>query len=332
MKKIVVELIIILLFISSSIYFHFNNKNIEKENKELYKYFNEKELLDKKSNINISEIKSKKNNLVEELKQSFSVEELELNHLTQKLEDIKINNNQQIEDINSLSMQANNLSTKVNDLQNQYNILNNKYNSMLKEKQRGTTYLIQNFPTINQYPNYPTGCESVAITILLRYYSINVIPDDIIKNLKKGELPHLEGETRYGGNPELEFVGDPYLKTGFGTYEHPIAEVANIYKQNINIKSNFQFNEVLNLVKNNIPVVVWTSMNLATPYISTSWIYKPTNETISWKANEHAVVVIGYNNEEVIISDPIDGKIKYQSRITFTSRYDYYGRKALYYA
>lgn len=72
-------------------------------------------------------------------------------------------------------------------------------------------------------------------------------------------------------------------------------------------------------------------MYLAVPYISQTWTYKPTGELISWKANEHAVVVIGYNDKYVIISDPIGGSIKYQSRSVFEQRYNYYGKRALYY-
>ena len=72
-------------------------------------------------------------------------------------------------------------------------------------------------------------------------------------------------------------------------------------------------------------------MNLSVPYISKSWIYEPTGETIYWKANEHAVVIIGYTEDKVIISDPINGKVKYQSKTIFNERYNYYGKKALYY-
>lgn len=72
-------------------------------------------------------------------------------------------------------------------------------------------------------------------------------------------------------------------------------------------------------------------MYLAAPYISTSWIYEPTGEKIYWKANEHAVVLIGYTSDKVIISDPIGGQMKYQSLAIFRERYNYYGKKALYY-
>ena len=91
------------------------------------------------------------------------------------------------------------------------------------------------------------------------------------------------------------------------------------------------FQEVLNLVQNNHPVMVWVSMGLSVPYISTSWIYKPTMEIIYWKANEHAVVIIGIEGENVVIADPIGGKIKRYSKSLFEERYNYYGKKALYY-
>ena len=167
--------------------------------------------------------------------------------------------------------------------------------------------------------------------MLLRYYGINVSPDSIIQNLKKESLPYYEAGVRYGGNPEVGFIGNPYSSSSFGVYEKPIAEVANMYKSGIQIRNNFSFQEVLNLVKNNHPVMVWTSMGLSVPYISQSWVYKPTMETIYWKAGEHAVVIVSYNENTLIVADPIGGKLKNYSVSLFEQRYNYFGRKALYY-
>ena len=191
--------------------------------------------------------------------------------------------------------------------------------------------LISNFPSFNQYPNYPTGCESVALTLLLNYYGVSVSVSDVIANLSKEDLPFSENGILYGGNPEKGFVGDPYSSNGYGVYESPIGNVSNMYKGGVISRSGVPFSEVLNFVSQNKPVVVWTSMGLSVPYISSSWIYKPTGEKISWKANEHAVVLIGYNDNYVIISDPMGGQIKYQSRSVFEQRYNYFGRKVVYY-
>jgi len=77
--------------------------------------------------------------------------------------------------------------------------------------------------------------------------------------------------------------------------------------------------------------MVWTSMGMSLPYLSDSWIYKPTMETIYWKANEHAVVVVGIEGSNVVIADPMGGKIKRYSISLFEQRYNYFGKKALYY-
>ena len=167
--------------------------------------------------------------------------------------------------------------------------------------------------------------------MLLNYYGVLVTPDDIISHLPKGSLPYTKNGITYGGNPEIEFIGNPYSLNSYGVYEKPLAEVANKYKDGITIATGTDFNKILEIVGTGKPVLVWTSMYLASPYVSTSWIYEPTGETIYWKANEHAVVIIGYTPNKVIISDPIGGAIKYQSLSIFRERYNYYGKKALYY-
>lgn len=167
--------------------------------------------------------------------------------------------------------------------------------------------------------------------MLLKYHGINITPDDIIKELPKGYIPYKKNGVTYGGNPEVEFVGDPYSNNSYGVYEKPIAEIANKFKSGIIIATGTDFNNILKIVGIGKPVIVWTSMYLAVPYISKSWVYEVTGEKIEWKANEHAVVIIGYTKDKVIISDPLDGQMKYQALSIFRERYNYFGEKALYY-
>ena len=108
-------------------------------------------------------------------------------------------------------------------------------------------------------------------------------------------------------------------------------DVANSFKNGIKGGSNIPFNYIVNLVQDGIPVMAWTSMELRLPYISKSWVYKPTGEVISWKANEHAVVIVGVNDSSIVVVDPIGGKLKTYSKSLFEQRYNYYGKKALYY-
>lgn len=203
----------------------------------------------------------------------------------------------------------------------------------VKENIKIEENVVNNFQNItyNQFPNYPTGCESVALYILLRYNGVNVNVDDIVNNLKKGDLPYEIGGKIYGGNPEVEFIGNPRSRFSYGVYNEPIAEVANMYKSNVISKKGLEFEDMLKIVEEKRPVLVWTTINLSIPYISQTWIYKETGETINWISGEHAVVVIGYNNNEVIVSDPYTGMIRYFDKNLFKERYNYLGKRAIYY-
>ena len=310
------------------------NKSLVTEKETILKEFNNNHLLDAKGNINLTEIEAQKETLSEEVNALLKEEDMTIETFAEDINKLKKNNSELMSKLTNLNTEVSKLNSSKDSLVSEYIVLNNQYQLVLQAREeeiRRNTIMIIYVPTINQYPNYPTGCESVALTILLNYYGIDVTPDDIIANLKKGTIPYDEKGIRYGGNPDVEFVGSPYLSNSYGVYNNPIADVANVYKSGVIVGSGMDFEEVLALVKNNHPVIVWTSMNLAIPYISDSWIYKNTGEKINWKAGEHAVVIVGYNDENVIISDPLSGSNRYQSRSVFESRYNYYGRLAVYY-
>lgn len=334
MRKIYLLLVLIIIFIASSFTIYLINIDILKSNKEHYSYFKDEKLVGVDGKINLSSIKMEKDNLYGELLNMFETDNYDYNDYMQVIEDKKNSNSDIQKEIDNLSSKISDLDEEKQTLNSEYNVLVKKYDS-LKKKYNSSTITVSNnnynFPLINQYPKYQTGCESVALTMLLKYYGVSVTPDMVIARLRKGSVPYYENGILYGGNPELEFVGNPYSKYSYGVYERPIIEVANSFKSGIKGGSNICFNEVINLVKSGKPVMVWTSMGLSLPYISKSWIYKPTGETIKWKANEHAVVMVGASDSSVVIADSIGGKLKTYSRSLFEQRYNYYGKKALYY-
>ena len=210
--------------------------------------------------------------------------------------------------------------------------LKTTYNILFEEELRKSTYIISGISKINQYSlGYPTGCESAALTVLLKYWGFNVSMSSIVSKLPKGNLPYVENDTRYGGNPYLEFVGNPNSYSSYGCYEKPIIQVANSFKSGVIDGTGMSLNQVLEIVKEGRPVIVWVSMNMSVPYVSTSWIYKPTGEKISWMAGEHALVVVGYNKNQVIVSDSLTGSIRYYDKGVFENRYNTYGKRAVYY-
>ena len=197
--------------------------------------------------------------------------------------------------------------------------------------EKDVTYQINNFPTYNQYPDYPNGCESAALYNLLRFYNVNVSMSQLINALKKGDGPHYEDGVYYGGNPELEFVGNPTDSHGYGVYQKPIIEVANKFKSGMIDYTGHSLDDVLSIVKEGIPVQIWASVNMQNTDICTTWIYKETGKKINWICKLHSVVVIGFNKNKVIVSDSYTGEIVSYNRKQVEKMYNLYGKRAIYY-
>ena len=197
--------------------------------------------------------------------------------------------------------------------------------------EKDVTYQINNFPTYNQNTDYPNGCESAALYNLLRFYKIEVSMSQIVNALKKGDGPHYEDGVYYGGNPELEFVGDPSDSHGYGVYQKPIIEVANKFKSGMIDYTGHSLDEELEIVKKGIPVQIWASVNMQNTDICTNWIYKETGKKINWICKLHSVVVIGFNKNKVIVSDSYTGKIVSYNRKQVEKIYNLYGKRAIYY-
>lgn len=192
-------------------------------------------------------------------------------------------------------------------------------------------FLIADFPTFDQRKNYPNGCESIALYLLLKYNGVNVTPDTIVETLKKGEEVHMEGDIKYGGDPEIEFIGDPKSKSGYGVYENPIIDVANQFKSGIKKITGTSLSDVLKIVESGKPVQVWASSYQRVPTLCNTWIHKDSGKTITWYCNFHSLVLIGATKNKVIVSDPLTGTYVNYDRNKFEYVYDFYGRRAIYY-
>lgn len=224
------------------------HNNLKQENINLQKDLLSKNILIN-NEINLTDITTSHQNLENNLLTKYNTINVEdINKLIETLNTSNDNLNKYIYNLNT---EVTTLKKKKESLTYQYNVLKKK-----KAEQSQNLFLIKNAPTLNQYPNYPTGCESVALYILLKYYNVNVTVDNIINTLDKGSLPYTEDNTRYGGNPYLEFIGNPYSYSSYGTYEYAISKVANQYKSGIINGTGKSLNEVLNIVSQNRPVLV----------------------------------------------------------------------------
>lgn len=233
-------------------------------------------------------------------------------------------------EIDTLGESKEKISEEIQSLQNKYYLLTVEQN-IENLNTAYEEYQIPNFPTYDQRTYYPNGCESISLYLLLKYNEVEVSPETIVATLKKGDTPHMEGNVKYGGDPEIEFVGNPKDNSGYGVFEDPIIDVANQFKPGIKKVTGISLSDVLKIVEQGYPVQVWASSYQRTPTKCNTWIHKESGKTITWYCNFHSLVVIGYANNKIIVSDPLTGTIVRYDRKKFEAAYNFYGRRAIYY-
>ena len=72
-------------------------------------------------------------------------------------------------------------------------------------------------------------------------------------------------------------------------------------------------------IDKDIPVIFWATMDLKQTKDTRQWIVPETGEKYTWKAYEHCLLLVGYNNEEnnYYFHDPLkkEGPIPYNKEI-----------------
>lgn len=205
-----------------------------------------------------------------------------------------------------------------------------KSNYYLSEKpvtNTDTSHIINNVPYINQFSNgYPTGCEAVSATMVLKYHGYNVSIQNIVNNTKNGSKKYQNEEGKwYGANPFEEFVGSPNMKLGegaYGVFAKPIAAAMSIYAggrvKNI---SGCSENQLFEYVKKDKPVVVWCVKNAGNLGQGVVWEYEDGSGSFQELVGEHCAVMIGYDENYVYLNDPSAGKKVKQNRAKFISNW-----------
>ena len=189
-----------------------------------------------------------------------------------------------------------------------------------------------NVMKFNQNPDYPTGCESAALYILLKYYNTNVTMSQITEAIPKGPVPYLYEGLYYGADPEREFVGEPTSAYSYGVFNDPIASTAEKFRKGVSTQYGAPLTDVIRLLDDGVPVIAWYTMNPDKPIeYKSSWFDQKTGRLIVWPGGEHAVVVCGHDSENISFSDPYTGTIKTVKKSDFQKYYDRMGGRIVYY-
>ncbi len=184
----------------------------------------------------------------------------------------------------------------------------------------------------NQHPAYPTGCESVALYMLLKYYNTDVTVEQIVEALPKGPLPYMQNGVLVGPNPEREFVGDPRNSSSYGVFNEPIAKTAMQFRSGVQTRRGATVADMLEIVDSGNPVVAWYTTNPSKGIVyRRQWQDYQTGETVRWPGGEHAVVVCGHDKENLTYRDPNTGGSVTMAQAEFSKIFDELGGRIVYY-
>ncbi len=175
---------------------------------------------------------------------------------------------------------------------------------------------------IMQKPELINGPEITCLTIVLNflgYDKVNkvALSDEYLKKSEPGNASPFEA-----------FIGDPKSAlNSYGCYASVIVDAANRWFEDKNIQkiglevSGSTMSDLLLYVKSGVPVICWTTVSLEQSTLGDAW--EVDGKIITWRNNEHAVVITGFNKTKntLIVCDPLKGLVEYDMD-TFTKRYN----------
>lgn len=162
---------------------------------------------------------------------------------------------------------------------------------------------------VSQKPELYNGCEVSSLAMLLQYDGFEVDKMDLINQMKYDptELETDEnGDIISWGNPNTGFVGDITGKEkGYGIYHTALIGLLQDYIPSGIDLTNDDFGVLERQVSDGIPVVVWTTVNYSVP---DSWVeWETPLGPFQGTFLEHAVLLVGYDEDNVYINDPLSG-------------------------
>lgn len=225
---------------------------------------------------------------------------------------------------NESTTKTNKMTVNENQIQNvKYTITDqpiNHYlypqNDSVKEKPVATAIpqiKILNVPLIHQNPELKYGCEVTSLAMVLNYAGVKVSKMELYRKVKKDTDPikrSSRGDILQWGNPHDGFVGDMTGKrAGYAVFDRPIEQLVNEYLPDraVNL-TNQPFDKILQHVSKGYPVVVWTTGDYRLPDRWESW--RHGSYVIKTPLDLHAVVLVGYDQQNVYLNDPLSGRKK----------------------
>lgn len=165
-------------------------------------------------------------------------------------------------------------------------------------------------PAIKQLPELYNGCEVTSLSMLLTSAGHPIDKMELAQKVRKDPTP-FQGtslkQISQWGDPLEGFVGDIQGKRkGYGVYHKPLYDLLKEYMPDKAVDlTGKDFSALEWVIDQGSPVVTWTTVT-----------YQPTDQWVTWKKDdrtikatfqEHAVLLVGFDEQHVYINDPLTG-------------------------
>lgn len=193
-------------------------------------------------------------------------------------------------------------------------------------------------PFVNQFPNYPTGCEAASCTSLLKYYGYNITLDQMIAAIPRKSIYYKNGK-RWGPDINKYFVGNPrgtYTSSdaGYGAFSPCVTKALQKVinerggKHTATKISGCSFKTLLSHISSGRPAIVWATYKMNKPQSVNSWYITDTGKYFEYPRGTHVLVLVGYSNSRVTLVDPCGGTVSYDIGV-FEDRWELLGKQAI---
>ena len=173
--------------------------------------------------------------------------------------------------------------------------------------------MIEHVPFYSQRAVLPTGCELVSAKMVLEYYTHRELDIHKITSRVHAQYPKAEEGKICAPHPSQAFIGDPWDPTSFGCFAPVVCDMLNellpVGYTAVDT-SGIPLSELAETyIPQGRPVLVWATICMIDSYPSLGWYLtddagKPTDEWYEWPANEHCLVLIGYDQDFYYFNDP----------------------------
>lgn len=189
--------------------------------------------------------------------------------------------------------------------------------------------LLEDVPYYSQKNLLPTGCEIVSAKMVLEYYTQEEADIEEMIDLLNCQYPEEIDGLSYAPHPEDAFIGSPWDESSFGCFAPVIVDTLNTLLPEQYEAVDTTGMELRKLAETYLPqgkpVLIWATINMQKTFPNVGWyLYdqrgRTTDEWFQWLANEHCMVLVGYDEEVYYFQDPYEnhGLISFGREISET--------------